>query len=141
MKSERGITLTSVMIYVLVFTIVVLTIGRITTYFYKNVKTLSTSTTSYGQYTKFNSYFSEEVNIKGNTVEIQEDDKTKKIIFSETNNVYTWTENKIFRNKVKICSNVKDFNCSYNSETGVITISYKINGEDAPLTTNYIIAK
>ena len=81
------------------------------------------------------------MNIKGNTVEIQEDDKTKKIIFSETNNVYTWTENKIFRNKVKICSNVKDFNCAYNSETGVITISYKINGEDAPLTTNYTIAK
>ena len=38
MKSEKGVTLTSIMIYVVALTIVVGIVGRITTYFYKNIQ-------------------------------------------------------------------------------------------------------
>ena len=37
MKSERGVTITAIMIYVLAFTVVVVIVTRMTTYFYKNV--------------------------------------------------------------------------------------------------------
>ena len=43
-KNERGVTLTSVLIYVLALTVIVIIVGRITTYFYKNMNQVSTNT-------------------------------------------------------------------------------------------------
>lgn len=62
MKTQRGITLISVVIYVIGMSLIVGIMAVITTNFYKNVndniKTLNPIT----EYTKFNSYFTSEVN-------------------------------------------------------------------------------
>ena len=81
MKSERGITITSIMIYVIAFTFAVIIIGRMITFFYKNIKDVSKNTDTDGQYTKITSYFTNEINIEKNEVESWGKDY---IIFSKT---------------------------------------------------------
>lgn len=68
MKSEKGITLVSVIIYVIAMLIIVTVVSVITSYFYKNINTGSLKENLNQQYTKFNSFFIEEVNKKGNKI-------------------------------------------------------------------------
>lgn len=86
MKNNRGITLTSLIIYVIGMIIVIATMTTLISYFSKNVKmeTISDSTT---EYIKFSSIFTEEINKKGNTIidcktEGEGQNKVSYIIFS-----------------------------------------------------------
>ena len=56
MKSERGVTLTSILIYVIALTVIVLIIGRIITYFYKNINNYTGEDQALSEYIKINSY-------------------------------------------------------------------------------------
>ena len=62
MKLENGITLISLTIYIIGMTIVVSIVAIISSYFYTNTKTLNESIDPMVEYTKFNSFFSDEVN-------------------------------------------------------------------------------
>ena len=68
MQTERGVTLISATIYIIVMLIIVTIITVLTSYFYKNVDIHSATQNLNQQYTKFNSYFTEEVNKKGNKI-------------------------------------------------------------------------
>ena len=73
MKTEKGVTLISVTIYVIVMLIVVSIITVLTVYFYRNVDVNSANEDFNQQYTRFNSYFTEEINRKGNKIAGYED--------------------------------------------------------------------
>ena len=62
MKSEKGITLISLTIYVIAMTIVVGVVAIISTFFYSNMMDSSQDIDPITEYTKFNSFFSDEVN-------------------------------------------------------------------------------
>ena len=62
MKSERGITLISVTVYIIAITILIGVITVISRYFYTNTKSVSQSIDPVTQFTKFNTFFSDEVN-------------------------------------------------------------------------------
>ena len=68
MRTEKGLTLISVTIYIIVMLIIVSVITVLTSYFYKNVNIQSINQDLNQQYTKFNSYFIKEVNKKGNKI-------------------------------------------------------------------------
>ena len=136
MKSERGVTLTSIMIYVVALTVVVLLIGRITTYFYKNINVVKTDTNASAEYTKFNSYFTDEINIEGNEVI---DYTEEYIIFSKTKNQYTYKNNCIYVNKAKLCENIEICEFNYNKETRQIEVNLTIQGNN--YSTTYTVAK
>ena len=108
MGSERGVTLTSVIIYVIAMLIIVSVITVLTSYFYTNVDINSVSEDLNQQYTRFNSYFAEEVNQKGNTIiesneQVQDDTSQKYIVFS-SGNQYTYipANQAIYMNYIKI---------------------------------------
>lgn len=137
MRSERGITLSSVIIYIITMLLVVSIISVITGYFYKNVNTDLSKNSYMEQYTKFNSYFSEEVNQKGNSVietgskEETQDGKTYKtnfIAFS-TGTCYTYSEaNKsIYKDDMKICTGIDvcTFNSTFDGKMYAIKIEFK----------------
>lgn len=116
MKSEKGITLTSLIIYVIVMLIVISVIALITTYFYNNVNKIGEKTDPAKEYTKFNSYFTEEVNKKGcKVIECKKssDLKNNYIIF-DGGIQYTYIfdeENQkgnVYKDNVKICENIFD---------------------------------
>lgn len=134
MKSERGVTLTSIMVYVVALTSVVILIGRITTYFYKNIEVVSSGTNATAEYTKFNSYFTNEINIKGNNIYLCENDC---IIFLKSRNQYTFQGNAIYMNKIKICKDVESCEFQYDENTKVITVKMVIN--DKEYNTKYTV--
>lgn len=132
MKNNRGITLTSLIIYVIGMVIVVSLIATLTTFFYKNVNVdnISKDTT---QYTKFSNLFLKEINKKDNDVieckTIEEDgQKISYIIFSDGNQYTYKAENKsIYKNKIKICKDVEEceFSYIYIDSTYQIKINFK----------------
>ena len=118
MKNNRGITLTSLIIYVIGMVIVVSLIATLTTFFYKNVNVdnISKDTT---QYTKFSNLFLDEINKKDNDIvecKTTEEDgqKISYIIFSDGNQYTYKAENKsVYKNKIKICKDVEECEFSY----------------------------
>ena len=129
MKSEKGITLTSLIIYVIAMVFVVSIVTVVTKYFYGNINKLTQSTTSLGQITRLNTFISEEINKTDNTIYYCDpngefivfynpQDKDKKIANSGYIQ-YTFKNDSIYLNKIKICNNIK--NCKFE----VIEDDYK----------------
>ena len=130
MKSEKGVTLTSLIIYVIAMSIVVATIATITNYFYGNINKLTERTSGLKEYTSFNSYFVNEINTKGNEVILVEPSESNgtKIVFSDANQ-FTYLNNSIYFNKVKICSKVTSCRFTYDSKENSITVDMQIAGK------------
>lgn len=125
MKSDKGITLTSLMIYVIGMTIVVALISTLTVFFYRNIDISAINDNTTTQYTKFLSYFTEEINNKNNAVV---DCKDNYIIFSSGNQYTYMEENKsIYKNKIKLCDNVEkcEFSYKYQDSNYIINIEFK----------------
>ena len=148
MKNQKGVTLISVTIYIIVMLIIVAVITVLTSYFYHNVDINSASQNLNQQYTKFNSYFTEEVNKKGNKLlEIGETENesgngTQKYIIFSSGNQYTYIpENQgIYMNQVKIAQNITG--CTFTSnqeENGKTTIMVIIQGENFERETTYTL--
>ncbi len=148
MQNEKGVTLISVTIYIIVMLIIVAVIAVLTSYFYRNVDINSVSEDLNQQYTKFNSYFTEEVNKKGNKLlEIGETENesgngTQKYIIFSSGNQYTYIpENQgIYMNQVKIADNITG--CDFTSnreENGKTTITVTIQGDNFERKTTYTL--
>ena len=62
MKSNKGITLTSLIVYVIVLLLVIGTISMFTRYFYNNLEEVTISNDSKEQYSRFMAYLTEDIN-------------------------------------------------------------------------------
>lgn len=132
LKNNKGVTITSILIYVIALTIVVIIVGRITTYFYTNINLVTGNTVANAEYTKFNSYFTDEINIEGNKVAdcgITEDGNYY-IIFSVSGNQYTFLKECIYMNKIKISKDIENCRFEYDINTEVISVYLKILGKE-----------
>lgn len=124
MKNNKGITMISLITYIIGFTIVLALVATITSFFSNNIneKGLNSDTT---QYTKFSSIFLEEINNKDNSV-IDCKSLTNGIsyIIFSSGNQYTFDQESksIYKNKLKICENVEICEFSYT----LIDSIYKI---------------
>ena len=126
MKNNKGITLTSLIIYVIGMVIVVASISTLTTFFYKNIDTSAINDNTTTQYTKFLSYFTEEINNSNNRVV---ECKNNYIIFSSGNQYTYMEENKsIYKNKIKLCDNVEK--CEFSYKNYIISIEFKSENID-----------
>lgn len=140
MKNERGITLISLIIYIVVMCIVVATLAIISDLFYANTDYIKENSKYVSEYNKFNMYFIEDVKNNKDIYQITDD----QIIF-EDGTIYTYkgdTDSSIYRNKVKICSNIAYCKFSktepiINSITKkVINVHMVIKGSNLFETTN-----
>lgn len=147
MKSEKGITLISLTVYVIVMLITVTVVSVVTSYFYNNIQTYTAKTDSINEYTRFNSYFTEEVNTKSNKIlecneiiDANDNVKEKYVVFS-TNRQYTYIpENKsIYQNNVKIASGVEDCSFEYLIENGKDAIKVHLKFNNLEKTVTYVI--
>ena len=124
MRTEKGLTLISVTIYIIVMLIIVSVITVLTSYFYKNVNIQSINQDLNQQYTKFNSYFIKEVNKKGNKIldiqsPIKLGDKESDDAQNITGCVFTTNE----------------------EENGKITVTVIIQGENFERETTYTLVE
>ena len=159
MQTEKGLTLISVTIYIIVMLIIVSVITVLTSYFYKNVNIQSINQDLNQQYTKFNSYFIKEVNKKGNKIldiqspiklgdkesdDAQNNTNTQNYIIFSSGNQYTYIPKNegIYMNKVKIAQNITGCVFTTNEEeNGKITVTVIIQGENFERETTYTLVE
>ena len=112
MKSQKGITLISLTVYIIVMMIVVAIVAVVSGYFYTNINAVSDRANPLTEYTKFNSFFAEEANQKNRKIlecktKFKENNEAKRVensyIVFDNGVQYTFiAENRgIYRNKVK----------------------------------------
>lgn len=132
MKSEKGVTLSSLIIYVIAMSIVIATIATITGYFYGNINGLTERTSASKEYTTFNSYFVNEINTNGNEVinllDIKANNTAKGIVFT-SGNQFLLQGNAIYFNKIKICKKVNDCTFAFDETNRKITVTLQIAGK------------
>lgn len=126
MKSEKGITLISLTVYIIVMVIVVAIVSIVSAYFYSNTSTLSNNINPLTEYTRFNSFFSDEVNHTNlKVLEWGED-----YLVFDNGVQYTYvSENKgIYRDYVKICNDVEKciFEAKIKNGKNVVAVTMKI---------------
>ena len=145
MKKENGITLTTLIIYVIGMVIVVTTVSTLTTYFYKNIDINSTNNDT-TQYTKFTSVFLDEINkgqnevIEAKTIS-ESDKKVSYIIFSDGNQYTFKEENKsIYKNQVKICENIDNCEFSYKYQDSQYIVQVQLKTGKIDKTGNNAIS-
>ena len=117
MKNERGITLVSLVTYIVVMIIVLLIMNSIITTFYSNTESTKASVEEIIEFNKFNMYFLKEIKVRGNNVDqISQDDQNPYILFASGNS-FKSNSNKIYYNNIEICNNVKSIKFECEKET------------------------
>lgn len=111
MRNNRGITLTSLVIYIIVMIIVIAVISSISLMFYNNTQNLTGQTRDMIEYNNFNNYFINEIKTANNNIDQISDDGTY-ILFTSGNS-FSLKNNKIYFNEVVIASNVNSVNFGY----------------------------
>ena len=114
MKSEKGITLTSLVIYIIVLSIFIATLALINTFFFENIIEIKEQEKYAPEFNKFAMFFIKDV--KNNERAIV----TESTVTFEDGNIYEYNsqEKQIYRNKTVIAKQVQDL--SFNYEQTII---------------------
>lgn len=128
MKSQKGVTLISLTVYIIALTLVITIVAVISGVFYKNVKNVNQTINPNTEYSKFNASFTEEINNKDIRILEYSDDY---IVFND-NVQYMYVEgNKgIYRNKVKICKEIESCKFENIIENGKNIIKVTIKAQN-----------
>lgn len=106
MKSEKGITLTSLVIYVISIAIIMSIVATITVYFNKNIKEIRSNANNSNTITRVNEYMLNDVK-NSTSADISQDGKTLTFNLKNGNQIKYYIKTKgIYREKVKLCSNI-----------------------------------
>ena len=134
MKKESGITLLTLIVYVIVLTFIVATVSTINMTFYSNLEKFDGDAESTVGYSKFNMYFLKD--IKKENVKVLGKDETYIILSCNGEQIEYSVQNKaLYKNKIKICSNIED--SSFDVNGNKITVFLKIG--EFEKTTTYAI--
>lgn len=140
MKSQSGLTTTSIIIYIIAMMIVIGIIASITSFFYTNVYALDNSSNNITEITKFHMYFLEETNKKGNEIVKASKDS---ISFS-SGNTFSFQDKSIYSNSVRICENIYDlqFEIETVKDKEMIKV-YMVIGNESEYSkiTQYVMKK
>lgn len=138
MKSEKGITLISLTIYIITMVVVLATVAVISTYFYTNISETSDTMDPLTEYTKFNRFFSEEVN--RSNIKVLECESH--YIAFDNGVQYSFIANNkgIYRNQVKIAKEVTNCTFLYEIKNGknIVVVTIQI-GNSNPKRVEYTL--
>jgi len=125
MKSQKGITLISLVVYIVAMSIVVGIVATITSFFYSNTESISESATDLGEFNKFNLEMVREVKQAGNRISSIENEGTR-ITFT-SGNIFTFQDGGIYKNKIKLCTGVINcqFRKSLQEEKEILTVLFE----------------
>lgn len=135
MKSQKGITLMSLIIYIILLIIILSMLSALSETFFNNTKYITDKGKYLSEYNKFNMYFIEDVKNNKNIIEIG----NNKIIF-EDGTSYLFANNRIYRNKVKICNSILNTKFIYKeiNEKKIIEVEMYIKGS-SKLSNEYVL--
>ena len=152
MKSEKGIAMMSLVVYVASFLVITLLVGTITSFFYSNVKILDTNTGSAADYNKINLYMVGALksgNLKSFVLENSDADANKLLVTLYTDDSHVGYRshqfqkvgNIVYYDYTLLCSNVEAFELKQENKNGkdVITMQIVIGGNS--YSNTYVIKK
>ncbi len=156
MKSDKGITIITLIIYVILLMFVIIGVSTVTTSFYTNVDEYGKESEDVISFSKFNMYFINDIkkpnleveDVADNYIILSYDTKAEQEIeieqsgieISDKNKIqvqYSMQNNSLYRDKVKICDNVDDIKFSYDSVRNAIEVHVIIG--DYEKKTEYAI--
>lgn len=136
MKSQKGITMVSLIIYIIVMIIVIYVMSSIISNFYKNTDAVRGNVEEVVKFNKFNNYFLKEVKTKNNEV----DSLNSSYILFSSGNSFSISNNVIYYNNIEICDEVEEMNITFGKngdEVDKSIISVNICFESFSKTINY----
>ena len=140
MKNTKGVTTTSLIIYVIAMLIVIGIIATITSFYYTNVMSLNENSDNIAQLTKFQMYFLEETQNQNNQIL----KVTDHVISFASGNTYQLQDNGVYRNQVKITDQVKNlqFKVTTQNEKQVISVLITLGEQNEyTKTMEYVMKK
>lgn len=164
MKSQKGVTMLSLILYVASFLTVTAVVAGITTFFYNNVEILDTKVGSNSQYNKLNLYMLNEAKKQGASLyawqnkagasETQDKKDALTTPTSATNPfitfkegegnknsfIYVESENSLYYNSIKLCEDVSEFKFKIDYTSGKTVLKVFINIDGTTFTTEYVVA-
>lgn len=142
MKSQKGITLISLTIYVIVMAIVVGVVAIISTFFYSNMDNTTQDLDPITEYTKFNSFFSDEVNhsnIKVLDCGTTENGQNYIVFDNEVQYTFIPENQGIYRNQVKIAKGVNNCTFTRNIKNGKDVVEVVFQAGNRTRETTYTL--
>ncbi|MBO5478372.1 MAG: hypothetical protein J6A04_01430 [Clostridia bacterium] len=139
MRKDAGLTTTSIIIYVIAMLIVIGIIATITSFFYSNVNNANENSNSISEITKFHMYFLEETTRSNNQIN---EIKNTSISFT-TGNTFTFQDNSIYFNHIKICEDITNLQFMSEEKNGKTVISVLITigqNNEYTKTTQYVLS-
>lgn len=145
MKSEKGVTLITLVIYIIAMCLVLSMLAVISDLFYANTDYIKETAKYVSEYNKFNMYFIEDIKNNKNILTITSDE----IVFEDgtTYNYKGSPDNSIYRDKVKICTNIAYCNFTQREQKvndivkKIINVHVIINGSKIFETTNEYVLR
>ena len=149
LKSDKGITLTSLVIYVIVLLIVIGLMSGFSEYFYKNANKITIKENYEEQYTRFLAYLIKDTNSDQlNFIKIKTDSENKYLILRfkdgsqhqyvySDKNIYYLNVSETTPKKILLCNNVTDLTMVYS--TNILQVSMTINGRNYEKNINISI--
>lgn len=122
MKSEKGITLISVIIYLFAMVMALTIVGLITSFFFENIYEIKDMGELTSEYNKFNIFFIEDMK-NSYAVNYENIGENSKIQFSpevgsKDTIIYSINGGSIYRDSVKIADNISNFKViNYNKNS------------------------
>jgi len=137
MKSEKGLSLTSVIVYIIGMLIVATIIGTFTIYFYNNLTNSSNKANI--EYSKFNMNFLKDTKEENN--KITNINNLANMIQFSNGTTYLYQDKSIYRNNVKISDNIEEFAIIYEVQNNKAVIKTLFQVDNKSYTTSYIMGK
>lgn len=145
MKSEKGITLMSLAIYIIVVLIVMSILMTVRSSFQSNVKEISKEGTESSEISKFNIYFLQEVKKQGNSIK-SISESNDEISFT-TGNKYIYKENKIYleneidKTSIIIANDISkcEFNKKIENGKNIVSVTIQAKNTDE-IISEYVLS-
>lgn len=142
MKSEKGVTLTSLVIYIIVATISISSIALLSSFFFSNMSLIKDQEQYAPEFNKFSMFFIEDVK-KNKSAVVTE---TKVTFEDGTIYEYKTEEQSVYRNDTKITEKIEKFRFTSsevvvsNTTKQIINVKITIGGkENSPNGIEYVL--
>lgn len=123
LKKEKGITLISLIVYVIALTMLVAVIANVSRSFYKNMSEFSDSDSIELKFTQLNTFFLREINSSDTYISLC---TGSNIRFSDGTQ-YLYKEGAVYYQtndkNIKICDGIKNCTFQHNGATGVVSVN------------------
>ena len=129
MKKQKGISLVSLLVYIIVMIIIIGGLSTISYNFYRNTQALEVDTEDIVEFSNFNEYFIKEIKKANNKIDNISEDGTY-IVFTDGNS-FMLNNKSIYYNQIEISKNVNSLKFEYDKdeENNEITDIIKVSVE------------